>query len=60
MDRDLVSIREDVIEAPAQVTNFVGATGDISFNTDGEFISERVLLTVVGDEFSLIQKGDEF
>ncbi|MBW2621655.1 MAG: penicillin-binding protein activator, partial [Deltaproteobacteria bacterium] len=60
MDRDLVSTREGLIDALAQVTNFPGATGDISFSEDGEFISDPILLTVISDDFRLIQKSSDF
>ncbi len=60
MDRDLISTREDLIEALAQIIDFPGATGDISFSEEGEFITEPVLLTVIGDEFRLIQKSNGF
>jgi len=55
MDRDKISSREGLVRALFKLVSFPGVTSGISFTLDGELKTDPVLLTVIGDEFKLIQ-----
>ena len=55
MDKQHVSTREEIVEALTNMSAFEGVTGRFTFSSDGEWVSEPVLITVEGEDFQLIQ-----
>ena len=55
MDRRHVSTREELVKALDAMGRFRGVTGSFTFDSNGEYRNEPILLTVEGTEFKPVQ-----